>query len=118
MRPDDATLVDLYTAARLALRFAEGYDRGAFLADDKTQAAVLHEFMVIGEAAKRLSHDFRTAHPQIPWQAMAGMRDKLIHAYDAVDAEQVWKTLRADVRADVPALQEFLEPLLKPQDRQ
>jgi len=113
MRPDEATLVDLYTAARLATGFAEGYDRGAFLADAKTQAAVLHELMVIGEAAKRLSPGFRAAHQQIPWQAMAGMRDKLIHAYDAVDVEEVWKT----VRADIPTLIEFLTPLLAPPDR-
>ena len=104
MRPDDATLLDLAKAARLAVRFAEGFDRDAFLADAKTQAAVLHELLVIGEAVKRLSEAFRTAHPDIPWRAMAGMRDKLIHAYDAVDIEEVWKTLRGDI----PALIDFL----------
>ena len=113
MRPDDATLLDLAKAARLAVRFAEGFDRDAFLADAKTQAAVLHELLVIGEAVKRLSEAFRTAHPDIPWRAMAGMRDKLIHAYDAVDIEEVWKTLRGDI----PALIDFLRPLLAEEDR-
>ena len=113
MRPDQATLVDLHRAASLALRFTEGCDRGAFLIDAKTQAAVPHELLVIGEAAKRLSQTFRDAHPDIPWRAMGGMRDKLIHAYDAVDIEEVWKTLRADV----PALLAFLTPLVKPEDR-
>ncbi|HUU22435.1 MAG TPA: DUF86 domain-containing protein [Phycisphaerae bacterium] len=113
MRPDEATLVDLDRASRLALRFAEGYDRDAFLADAKTQAAVLHELLVLGEAAKRLSQTFRDAHPQVPWRAIAGMRDKLIHAYDAVDIEEVWKTLRADI----PALLTFLTPLVEPEDR-
>jgi len=114
MRPDEATLADLYKAARLVLRFTEGADKQAFLADPKTQAAVLHELLVIGEAAKRLSQGFRDSHPQLPWRAMAGMRDKLIHAYDAVDIEEVWKTLRVDV----PGLVDFLAPLVGREDRQ
>jgi uncharacterized protein with HEPN domain len=113
MRPDEATLVDLYKAARLALRFVEGMDRNDFFADLKAQAAVLHELMIIGEAVKRLSQGFRDSHPEIRWRAMAGMRDKLIHAYDTVDLEEVWKT----VRADVPELLAFLEPLVSPEDR-
>ena len=108
MPPDQATLADLHRAAGLALQFAEGLDRDAFFADLKTQAAVLHELLIIGEAVKRLSDRFRDEHPQMPWRAMAGMRDKLIHAYDAVDIEEVWKTLRADI----PALLAFLTPLV------
>jgi len=67
--------------------------------------------MVIGEAVKRLSQDFRTRHPEIPWTLIAGMRDKLIHGYDIVDLDEVWKT--AD--ADVPDLLSLLEPLLPKQ---
>jgi len=107
MRPDDATILDVLKAARLAARFVEGFDRERFLSDLKTQAAVLHELLVIGEAVKRLSEAFRAANPRIPWRAMAGMRDRLIHAYDAVDMEQVWKTLQADI----PALIDSLSPL-------
>jgi uncharacterized protein with HEPN domain len=45
---------------------------------------------VIGEAVKRLSEDFRAAHPQVPWKLIAGTRDKLIHHYEGVDLEEVW----------------------------
>lgn len=69
---------------------------------------MLHELLVIGEAAKRLSPEFRREHPQVPWKSVAGMRDQLIHAYDAVDLEEVWKTLNCDI----PQLLAFLEPLL------
>jgi uncharacterized protein with HEPN domain len=63
--------------------------------------------MVIGEAVKRLSLEFRARHSGIPWSDIAGMRDHLIHGYDIVDLEEVWKT----VTVDVPDLLTALEPL-------
>ncbi len=109
MRRDDAVIRDVYHAARLALEFAAGVSKNSFLIDAKTQAAVLHELLVIGEAVKRLSEDFRVSHPEMSWRSMAGMRDQLIHAYDSVDLKEVWITLQRDV----PKLLAFLEPFLK-----
>ena len=97
MYRDEATLLDIAAAARLVLEFKEGMDKAAFLDDIKTQSSVLHQLMVVGEAVKRLSDDFRSRHPDIPWSLMAGMRDKLIHGYDIVDLEEVWRTANRDV---------------------
>ena len=108
MHRDEATLLDIATAARLVLEFTEGMDRGDFLDDIKTQSSVLHQLMVLGEAVKRISDDFRARHPEIPWALMAGMRDKLIHGYDIVDLEEVWHT----ANRDVPDLLQWLEPHL------
>jgi uncharacterized protein with HEPN domain len=108
MHRDEATLLDIASAARLVLDFTEGMDKAEFLGDIKTQSSVLHQLMVLGEAVKRLSDDFRAHHPEIPWTLMAGMRDKLIHGYDIVDLEQVWKT----ANHDVPDLLQWLEPRL------
>jgi uncharacterized protein with HEPN domain len=108
MPRDEAILLDIARAARLVLEFKGGLDRTAFLEDIKTQSAVLHQLMVMGEAVKRLSTDLRNRHPEIPWALIAGMRDNLIHGYDIVDLDEVWKT--AD--ADVPAMLSLLEPLL------
>lgn len=80
-------------------RFLAGLNRDSFFADEKTRSAVLHELLVVGEASKRLSDSFRTATSGVPWRAMAGMRDKLIHAYDAVDLEEVWPTATVDIPA-------------------
>jgi uncharacterized protein with HEPN domain len=108
MQRDEATLLDIATAARLVLEFTEGMNKADFLDDIKTQSSVLHQLMVLGEAVKRLSDDFRDRHSEIPWALMAGMRDKLIHGYDIVDLEEVWKT----GNRDVPDLLHWLEPHL------
>jgi uncharacterized protein with HEPN domain len=108
MPRDEAILLDIAHAARLVLEFKEGMDHATFLQDLKTQSAVLHQLMVIGEAVKRLSLDFRAKHPEIPWPLIAGMRDNLIHGYDIVDLDEVWRT----AKTDVPELLRLIEPLL------
>ena len=79
-----------------------------FLDDHKTQSAVLYQLIVMGEAVKRLSGGFRAQHAEIPWSLIAGMRDHLIHGYDIVDWDEVWKT----ATSDVPDLLMKIEPLL------
>ncbi len=61
-----------------------------FLEDTMTQDAVIRNFEIMGEAAKRVSQAYRRRHPQIPWRLMAGFRDVLIHAYEGIDLNRVW----------------------------
>jgi uncharacterized protein with HEPN domain len=107
MSRDSATLLDMLKAARLAVKFREGMTKRAFLDDPKTQSAVLHQLLVLGEAGKRLSQEFRAQRQQVPWKKIVGMRDTLIHEYDDVDLNEVWKT----VSSDVPRLIKQLELL-------
>lgn len=97
MSRDAATVADILAAAARIGRFVAGLTIETFSADERTRSAVLHELLVLGEASKRLSPVFRDANPGIPWRQMAGMRDKLIHAYDAVDVGEVWRTATVDV---------------------
>ncbi|MAT99888.1 MAG: hypothetical protein CL608_22330 [Anaerolineaceae bacterium] len=114
MARDDASLLDIARAARLTQEFCRGMTRAQFLKDLKTQSAVLHQLLILGEAVKRLSDDFRQRHATIPWRLIAGMRDKLIHGYDSVDLDEVWKT----TSEDMPNLLKQIKPLLpqKPND--
>lgn len=110
MRRDDAvTALDVLQAARKATEFLGDLDLDSFLEDEKTQAAVLHQLLVVGEAVKRLSPGFRDARPEIPWKKIAGMRDVLIHAYDAVDVESVYATVTSEIPDLVERLRSYVE---------
>lgn len=102
---DQAVLVDMRCAAELAIEFLSSADFVEFQRDFKTQSAVLHQLLVLGEACKRLSIAVQQRHAEIPWNQIAGMRDILIHQYHNVDLHEVWKT----VKTDLPPLVEFLQ---------
>lgn len=109
MSQDEVILLDIIRAARLAGDFKQGLTKDEFLQDIKTQSAVLHQLIIMGEAVKRLSREYRDQHPHIPWKLMAGLRDVLIHGYDIVDLNEVWKTVDGDIPQVLPLL-EALQP--------
>ena len=62
-----------------------------FLSDGTAQRAFVRSFEIIGEATKSVTQPVRDLAPEIPWKRMAGMRDRLIHAYDYTDYDLVWR---------------------------
>ena len=108
MPRDTASLLDIFAAGQLIQEFIDGIDEAVFLEDRKTQSAVLHQILILGEATKRISQDYRQAHPEIPWRLMAGMRDVVIHAYESIDLAEVWNT----ASQDIPSLMAQIEPLV------
>lgn len=97
-------LADLAESVQHATSFVEGMTYDEFLADTKTQFAVARALEIAGEAAKRIPDEIRDRYSTIPWRAMAGMRDKLSHAYFGIKPEVVWKT----VIEDLPAIDQAL----------
>jgi uncharacterized protein with HEPN domain len=71
--------------------------RAAFMQDELIQTWVVHHLEIIGEAAKGLSEPYRAARPEVPWSAVARMRDRLIHGYWDVDLEAVWQVVERDL---------------------
>ena len=98
-KPRDLDAVqDMEQAAKLALKFLDGYTEDDFYDDEKTQAAVIRKLEVIGEAATRVSQSFKDKHSSIPWQDIIGMRHKLIHHYDDVEMGIVWGTCQNSLK--------------------
>ena len=71
--------------------------RAGFMADRKTQSAVVRQLEIIGEAVKNLSKLLTENEPGIPWRQIAGARDRLIHAYFSVDLDAVWSMVEQDL---------------------
>ena len=68
-----------------------------FLADTKTQDAILYNLIIIGEAANQISDEFQERHAAIPWSSMIGTRNIIVHGYDQVKLQIVWKILQRDL---------------------
>ncbi len=111
-RDEQEHVEDIRDAAQKALAFVRGMTYEAFLADDKTAYAVVRALEILGEATKRIPQSIRDRHPEVPWRAMAGIRDKLIHDYVNVNLEVVWKTVTEDLPALLPLIQHVLDKLM------
>jgi uncharacterized protein with HEPN domain len=105
---DLASLLDISLAAQKVQKYKLDMDKTAFLDDDKTQSAIVFQLLIIGEAVKRISPELQSQYPNIPWSLIARMRDNLIHRYNNIDLDEVWKTSDRDI----PELLIALKPLL------
>ena len=96
---------------RIESYVAKGKD--AFLAESLIQDAVIRNFEVIGEAAKRIPDAYRQANPAIPWRSLASFRDVLIHQDEGVNPARVWHV----VETELPPLKVAIAALLPPLDQ-
>ena len=90
-RADKDFLYDIQEAVRRIKIYTHKMTYDEFIADTRTQDAVIRNIEIIGEATKKLSVELRTQYSDVPWKEMAGARDRLIHNYFGVDIEVVWK---------------------------
>ena len=103
---DDAVrLKHMLDAAKQAVSFTCGKSREDLDSDLQLTLAVTRLVEIIGEAAKRVSPEVRERLSLIPWRAIAGTRDRLVHAYFDVDLDQLWQIVTADLSALIAALE-------------
>ena len=107
IKNDQVYLEHILEAISKIENFVNGLTKFDFDKNVLIQDAVIRNFEIIGEATKRISKQFTQSHPEIPWQDMASMRDKLIHDYLDVDLDVVWKT----VEVDIPLLRKIISSI-------
>ncbi len=106
-------LKDILSAMEAIEMFVEGMILEELVQDDKTSSAVIRKFEIIGEATKHIPEWLSKSYPEIPWKRMAGMRDRLIHAYFGIDYKLVWDAIKLEIPNLKPKLQEILTQLEK-----
>ena len=91
---DKASLIDIYEAGASIVQSTQGLALDELRLDSTKLKAVLYDLIVIGEATKRLSPEFRDRHSEMPWKKMAGLRDVVVHQYDGIDFDLLWEAIK------------------------
>ena len=86
---DDVSLIDIHKAGQAALFYSQGFTKQAIQVDVIRFQAIKYEIVVLGEAARRRSDEFRANHIEIPWKKIIGMRNVIVHQYDRIDIDLV-----------------------------
>ncbi len=108
MLRDNAYLADILQSARIIREHLAGFSPEQFMADIRTQDAVVRRFEIIGEAARHLSPEVLKALPDVPWRLVVGMRNVLIHDYDDVEPIRVWKAAQDDIPVMIQRVEAYL----------
>ncbi len=107
MRDDKEKLLDINDAIERINKYAvRGKDE--FQKDELIQTWIVHHLQILGEAAARISDEFKAAHSEIPWSKIIGMRNILVHDYFQIDIDIVW----AVIEKDLPQLREMIKKII------
>jgi len=98
-------LQDLLEACRSIIEFVEGMTLESYLADKKTQFAVMRGFEIMGEAVRHLPDEVKNADAKIPWAMMTAVRNRVIHGYFGIDDTIMFTTIHDDLKPLWPRLE-------------
>jgi len=108
MYRDQSYLVDIFESSKIILSYLDQKTIEDFLEDIQLQDSVIRRLEIIGEATARISIETQNLYPTIPWREMKGMRNLLIHEYNEIDTEMVWKTAKEDISSLVIQLSKII----------
>lgn len=116
MRRDALFLAEMIDAAEQSIRLVEGRDVDAFGSDRTARDALLWNFLVIGEAATKVSADTRDAHPEVPWRLASALRNRIVHGYWSIDLDVVHATAQEQLPGFTTDLRRVLAALADQDD--
>ena len=102
-------LQDIVEAADRIASYIEGMTRSAFEADQMRIDAVIRNLQIIGEAVKKIPGSIRERYPNIPWQEIAALRNRVTHVYFDVNLDITWDV----VQFELPMLKAQIQQILK-----
>ena len=94
---DKIRLQHILDEANEVKKFSKDYSFDDLVNDSKTVHATIRAIEIIGEAASKVSEEYKDKHPEIPWGQIVGMRNHLIHVYFDIDYDTVWNTIQKDI---------------------
>lgn len=101
-------VIDISNSITDIEKFVKDSNYDSFISNKEKVYAVVYSLLIIGEAVKNIPEQIKEQHTEIPWQKIAGMRNRLIHGYFTVDFEKVWET----VNRDLPSLKDAITKIL------
>jgi uncharacterized protein with HEPN domain len=110
MERDLQSLLDMLQSSQIIMTYMAGRSRNDLADDLQFQDAVIHRLLIIGEAARRISETTRQTLPEIPWIAINGMRNRLIHEYDEINLDVVWDTAANSLPVLIAELEKVVPP--------
>lgn len=97
LQDDRSRLLHMLEASQKAILFTEGKKRDTFYKDAVLYLALIRLLEIIGEAAVKITEETRSKYPEIPWQEIISMRNRLIHGYFDVNPDIVWQTIKQEL---------------------
>ena len=100
---------DMVDCCEKALTYTEGLDMVAFVSDSLRYDATIRNLEIVGEAATHVPQEVRDAHPEIPWHAIIGTRNRVAHAYMGIDDNIIWSIIQDAIPSMLPPLRGLLK---------
>jgi uncharacterized protein with HEPN domain len=110
MERDLQSLLDMLQSAQIVMNYVAGRSCQDLDIDLQLQDAVIRRLLIIGEASKRVSEPTRKSLTTIPWSAISGMRNRLVHEYDEIDLDVVWDTIGKSLPILILELEKLVPP--------
>ncbi|MBD2328620.1 DUF86 domain-containing protein [Alkalinema sp. FACHB-956] len=110
MQRDLQFLLDMLQSAKLVVTYVGQCKKAEFINNIQLQDSVIRRLLVIAEAARRVSEATRQTLPDIAWQEINGMRNRLVHEYDDVNLNIVWDVIQSEIPPLIKVLQTKIPP--------
>lgn len=108
-RNNELLVMDMLESAKKIQKYTSGLDYNFFLENEMIIDAVARNFEIIGEAANRVTPEFKIKYSKIEWNRITGFRNRIIHEYFGIDYEIMWTIIEDNIYDLINKLQNILK---------